>query len=233
MRFLDFVVLAQGIRIEEEMIEVVKTWLEFLSVKDILMFLGFANFYRRFIRKFSRIVAPLTSMLRTIDNNDLNTQTNQNEKNQDLPDGNAGDASDGRVGGSIKNLSTVAKLAKSKKSKLTKLKKSDLIKTQNFARANSSGMDFLTFEAKKAFIHLWKAFIKASIFKHFDSECQIRIETEALKYAIGRVLSQIILDQHSSSLVIHEDPNSDFLKSEIGQWHLVALFSQKMIYVET
>ena len=30
------------------------------------MFLGFANFYRRFIQEFSRIAAPLTLMLKTV-----------------------------------------------------------------------------------------------------------------------------------------------------------------------
>ncbi len=50
---------------EEERIEAVKDWPESQSVRDIQVFLGFAIFYRRFIRNFSRIAAPLTSMLRT------------------------------------------------------------------------------------------------------------------------------------------------------------------------
>ncbi len=41
------------------------------------------------------------------------------------------------------------------------------------------------------------------------------------------------LDQHFSSHVTHEDPNSEFPKSEIGQWYLVAFFSQKMISAKT
>ncbi len=65
VRFLSFVVSAQGIRMEEEKIEAVKTWPESQSVSDIQVFLDFANFYRRFIRNFSRIAALLTSMLRT------------------------------------------------------------------------------------------------------------------------------------------------------------------------
>ncbi len=73
VRFLDFVILAQSIRIEEERIEAVKTWPEPQSVRDIQVFLGFANFYRRFIRNFSRIAAPLTSMLRTINNKPQST----------------------------------------------------------------------------------------------------------------------------------------------------------------
>ena len=50
---------------EAERIEVVREWPEPKSVWDIQVFLGFTNFYRRFIQGFSRIAAPLTSMLKT------------------------------------------------------------------------------------------------------------------------------------------------------------------------
>ena len=50
---------------EEERIEAVKAWPEPKSIRDIQVFLGFANFYRRFIQGFSKIAAPLTSMLKT------------------------------------------------------------------------------------------------------------------------------------------------------------------------
>ena len=42
-----------------------RPWPEPKSVQDIQVFLGFANLYRRFIQGFSRIAAPLTSMLKT------------------------------------------------------------------------------------------------------------------------------------------------------------------------
>ncbi len=116
---------------------------------------------------------------------------------------------------------------------MTKLKKLDLVKAQNFVRANSSETDFLTSEVKKAFINLQKVFTKALILKHFDPECYIGIETDTLGYAIGGILRQMTSDQHSFSYVIHKDPNSDFPKSEIGQWHQVAFFSQKMIPAKT
>ncbi len=47
--FLGFVILAQSIKMEKEKIEVVRNWPEPQSVRDIQMFLGFANFYRKFI----------------------------------------------------------------------------------------------------------------------------------------------------------------------------------------
>ncbi len=61
-------------------------------------------------------------------------------------------------------------------------------KKPNFVKANF-GIDFLTFGAKKAFIHLQKAFTKALILRHFDPEYHIQIETDALGYAIGEILS--------------------------------------------
>ena len=65
VRFLGYVVSAQGVRIEDERIEAVRNLPEPKSVRDIQVFLGFANFYRRFIQGFSKIAGPLTSMLRT------------------------------------------------------------------------------------------------------------------------------------------------------------------------
>ena len=50
---------------EAKKIEVIKEWPEPKSIQDIQVFLGFANFYRQFIQSFSKIAAPLTSMLKT------------------------------------------------------------------------------------------------------------------------------------------------------------------------
>ncbi len=175
--------MAQKIKIEDERIKAVKTWPEPQLVRDIQVFLGFANSYKRFIQKFCKIAATLTLILQTTNDETLNTQVTQNKMNQNI----LASASGGRVGGSIKNLLTVPNLAKSKKSKLTKSKKSDLLKT-NFAKVNF-GTDFLTLEAKKTFIYLQKAFTEASILRHFDPECHIQIETDTSEYAIGGVLS--------------------------------------------
>ena len=64
---------------EKKRIKATKKWSEPKSVKDIQVFLGFTNFYRRFIKNFNNIIAPVTLILQ-ISNNDLSTQTDQNEK---------------------------------------------------------------------------------------------------------------------------------------------------------
>ena len=65
VRFLGFVVSRDDIKMEEERIDAVKKWLEPQSVRDIQVFIDFANFYWHFIKDFSRIAAPLTAMLKT------------------------------------------------------------------------------------------------------------------------------------------------------------------------
>ncbi len=147
--FLSSVVSAQEIMIEEKRIKIVKTEPKPQSVRDIQMFLGFASFYRRFMRNFSKIVALLTLMLQTTTDKALSTQATKNEKNYNVPSVTA-KVDGGEVGRSIKNLSTVVKSTKSQRPKSTKSKKSDLLK----AKVNSYGTDFLTLGAKKTFIYL-------------------------------------------------------------------------------
>lgn len=64
--FLKFVISFQEMSIEEEKIGIVKAWLKPKLVRDIQMFLGFTNFYKCFIKDFSKIVVSLTSMLKII-----------------------------------------------------------------------------------------------------------------------------------------------------------------------
>ena len=45
-------------------VQIIQDWPEPHKVKDIQSFLGFANFYCRFIYEYSRIVVPLTNLTR-------------------------------------------------------------------------------------------------------------------------------------------------------------------------
>ncbi len=65
VRFLGYIVSHQGIQMEKEQIKAVCDWLEPQLVRDIQVFLRFANFYQRFIQGFSKLAALLTSMLKT------------------------------------------------------------------------------------------------------------------------------------------------------------------------
>ena len=57
--------LAQAVKIEDKQIEAVKNWPEPTLIRDIQVFIGFANFYQRFTQGFSRIATLLTSLLKT------------------------------------------------------------------------------------------------------------------------------------------------------------------------
>ena len=50
---------------KEERINIVKALPKPKLVRDIQVFIGFANLYRRFIQGFNKIAAPLTSILKT------------------------------------------------------------------------------------------------------------------------------------------------------------------------
>lgn len=131
-----------------------------------LAVLSFANFYRRFIKSWSRIANWLILILKIIllalawsswtriDKNKLNTDSSNSGSR----------VSGNKIDDKIANIS----------SSINKL---------------SFRASFFTFKASLAFIQLRKIFIKASILYHFDLEHHIQIEIDVLGDAISGVLS--------------------------------------------
>jgi uncharacterized membrane protein len=62
--FLGYVISDQGISMAEDKVKTILDWHSPKSVKDVQSFIGFANFYRRFIDGFSKICKPITDSLR-------------------------------------------------------------------------------------------------------------------------------------------------------------------------
>ena len=184
VRFLGYVVSSKGIRMEDERIKAVKQWPEPQSVRDIQVFLRFANFYKRFIQGFNWIAVPLASMLKTLSTKSAKPRKGRVKVGGDGRAGRGQSKIDGsrmddvEVDGDEVEVDEVGK------------------KVQNLSKSKKTvrSSDFLTPGAKLAFTELRQAFIKAPILHHFDLERHIRVETDASGYAIGGVLSQLTSD---------------------------------------
>ena len=60
--FLGHVVSKDGIQVDPKKIEAVADWPRLTTVTEIRSFLGLAGYYRRFVKDFSKIAAPLTRL---------------------------------------------------------------------------------------------------------------------------------------------------------------------------
>ena len=146
--FLGYVVLSKGISMEAKRIEVIKDWPEPKSVCNIQVILGFANFYWRFIQGFNRIVALLTSMLKTTglpdkpalsrnDGSKLASSRNNNSKPASRKNDDDGEVDKFGVGrNGVEHAKKSEKISKSEKSsKSGKLKSKKMSKSQNLAKS--------------------------------------------------------------------------------------------------
>ena len=62
MEFLGFVATTEGLKMDPKKVEAIVSWKVPKRVRDVQCFLGFANFYRIFIKDYSQVAAPLTRL---------------------------------------------------------------------------------------------------------------------------------------------------------------------------
>jgi hypothetical protein len=63
-KYLGFIISTDGVEVDPKKVEVIRNWKYPTTVKGVQSFLGFCNFYRRFIRDYGRLTAPLTQLTR-------------------------------------------------------------------------------------------------------------------------------------------------------------------------
>jgi len=61
-KYLGFIVSTEGIEVDPEKVEAIRNWKPPCTVKGIQSFLGFCNFYRRFIRDYGVVAKPLVRL---------------------------------------------------------------------------------------------------------------------------------------------------------------------------
>ena len=62
--FLGVIIGPNGIEMEKEKVDGVLSWPEPRNMKNVRKFLGLANYYRRFIKDFTRVVRPMNMLMR-------------------------------------------------------------------------------------------------------------------------------------------------------------------------
>lgn len=146
VEFLGFIVSNVGVSMDPRRVATIEEWPSPTSFQELQQFLGFANFYRRFIQAYSQKARPLTALLK----------------------------------GSI--------------------------------QGKKPGPFLWNADAEAAMRTLRTAFTEAPVLRHYDPALQIKVETDASKYACAAIASQLCTVD--------------------GQWHPIAFWSRKFIAAE-
>jgi transposase InsO family protein len=64
-KYLGFIISTDGIEVDPDKVSVVRDWQAPTTVRGIQSFLGFCNFYRRFIRNYGVVAKPLVRLTKT------------------------------------------------------------------------------------------------------------------------------------------------------------------------
>lgn len=62
MEFLGYIILNKKVNINLLKITTIIEWSLFKNIKKILFFLGFCNFYKKFILTYNKIALPITNL---------------------------------------------------------------------------------------------------------------------------------------------------------------------------
>ena len=83
VELLGYIVQTSGVTMSDRKVKTVQNWAHPRSVKEVQIFIGFANFYRRFIKDFSKVCKPITETLKG-NPKDFHTGKEQEEAFEEL-----------------------------------------------------------------------------------------------------------------------------------------------------
>ena len=63
-KYLGLIISTNGIKMDPSKVDVIKSWDTPTCVREVRSFIGFCNFYRRFIRDFSKVAGPLNTLIK-------------------------------------------------------------------------------------------------------------------------------------------------------------------------
>jgi len=84
VEFLGYIVCPEGIKVDPSRVKTVQDWPMPTTVRDIRIFIGFMNYYRRFIANFSRTALPLTRMTQKGPNAARGGHAQRREESQEI-----------------------------------------------------------------------------------------------------------------------------------------------------
>jgi len=64
VEFLGYIVKTSGVTMSDRKVKSVQNWAHPRLVKEVQIFIGFANFYRRFFKEFAKVCKPITETLK-------------------------------------------------------------------------------------------------------------------------------------------------------------------------
>src|SRR5258705_6326583 len=62
VKYLGLIIMADGVKMDPAKVEAIVSWESPRNLYDVRAFLGFTNFYRRFIVGYSQVVAPMVAL---------------------------------------------------------------------------------------------------------------------------------------------------------------------------